>query len=197
LIGFDAQQKVRSLTARSIKRSDLIEILERSRAAQINVVLDACFSGRSGEGEQLVAGLQPLVVTSSEPTSDERRTLMTAAASDQYAGPLPAARRPAFSYPMLGGLRGWADEDADVRVSAGELHPHTAKTMRSTIRGRRQTPTFVGEDEARLGRSAKENESGWLSLARQAGRSRPRAQGGSGGRLRDRGSAQRIELSSR
>ena len=110
LIGFDAQQKARSLKSRSIKRSDLIGILESSRADQIHVILDACFSGKSSDGGQLVAGLQPLVVTSSEPTSDKRMTLMTAAESDQYAGPLPGVMRSAFSYLMLGGLRGWADE---------------------------------------------------------------------------------------
>lgn len=156
LVGFDAQQKARSLAARSLRRSDLIEALEESRADQIHVVLDACFSGRSGSGEQLVAGLQPLVVTSSAPTTDDRITLMTAAASDQYAGPLPGANRPAFSYLVLGGLRGWADGDGDGRVDAGELHDYAERTMRSTIRGRRQTPTFVGEEALRLGRSARE-----------------------------------------
>ncbi|GEM_PF-4447016 len=156
LIGFDAQQKARSLSARSLEQSDLLEILESSKANQIHVLIDACFSGRNSAGQQLVAGLQPLVVTSTQPTTDDRMTLMTAAASDQFAGPLPGASRPAFSYLMLGGLRGWADADGDGRVSAGELHDYAAKTMRSTIRGRNQTPTFVGETDMRLGRSPRE-----------------------------------------
>ena len=156
LVGFDAQQKARSLRARSVLRSEILSILESSRAARINVVLDACFSGRNNAGEQLVAGLQPLVVTHSEPTSDPRTTLMTAAASDEFAGPLPGAPRPAFSYLLLGGLRGWADEDADGRVSAGELHRYTSKTLRSTLRGRSQTPTLVGQHSVRLARSADE-----------------------------------------
>jgi hypothetical protein len=156
LIGFDAQQKARSLTSRSLKRSELIEVLEGSRAKQIHVVLDACFSGKSGDGTQLVAGLQPLVVTSTQPTSDRRTTLMTAAESDQFAGPLPGAERPAFSYLILGGLRGWADENGNGRVSAGELHDYAAKTMRSMIRGRSQTPTFVGKEKLEVGRSPEE-----------------------------------------
>ena len=157
LIGFDAQQKVRSLTSRSLKRSDLINVLEESRAKRIYVMLDACFSGQAPDGEPLVAGLQPLVVTSSAPTTDERTTLMTAAASDQFAGPLPGLTRPAFSYLVLGGLRGWADVDQDGQISAGELHGYAAGGMRSLIRGRRQTPTLVGDENAELARSAKEN----------------------------------------
>jgi hypothetical protein len=156
LVVFDTQQKARSLSSRSVSRGEILRILESSRAARINVVLDACFSGKNNAGEQLVAGLQPLVVTHSEPTSDPRTTLMTAAASDEFAGPLPGAQRPAFSYLMLGGLRGWADEDADGRVSAGELHRYTSKTLRSTLRGRSQTPTLVGQDGVRLARSADE-----------------------------------------
>ncbi len=156
LVGFDAQQKARSLSTRSVSRSEILRILESSRAARINVVLDACFSGKNNAGEQLVAGLQPLVVTHSEPTSDPRTTLMTAAASDEFAGPLPGAQRPAFSYLLLGGLRGWADEDSDGRVSAGELHRYTSRTLRSTLRGRSQTPSLVGREAVRLVRSADE-----------------------------------------
>lgn len=157
LIGFDAQQKARSLAARSLRRSELLETLESGRAEAIHVVLDACFSGRNASGEQLVAGLQPLVVTTSQPTADARTTLLTAAASDEYAGPLPGAARPAFSYLVLGGLRGWADLDEDGRVSAGELHRYATSTMRSTIRGRRQTPTLVGTEQARVALSPRES----------------------------------------
>ncbi len=157
LIGFDAQQKARSLAARSLRRSDLLASLESGRAEAIHVVLDACFSGRTPSGEQLVAGLQPLVVTSALPTSDARTTLLTAAASDEYAGPLPGASRPAFSYLVLGGLRGWADLDGDGRVSAGEVHRYTKSTLRSTVRGRRQTPSLVGEAQTRLVISPRED----------------------------------------
>lgn len=168
LIGFDAQQKARSLSTRSLARSDLLEVLEQSRARRIHVLLDACFSGKNASGEQLIAGLQPLVVTSTAPTSDERTTLMTAAASDEYAGPLPGAERPAFSYLVLGGLRGWADDDGDGEISAGELHGFTSKAMRSTIRGRRQTPTFVGQARTALVPSAAERAPDLGDLALEA-----------------------------
>ena len=113
LVGYDAQQKARSLETRSLERSDLLERLAEGPAAQIQVFLDACFSGRGPGGEALVAGLQPLVVTSDTAGADERTNVFTAARNDEYAGPLPGARRPAFSYLALGGLRGWADRDGD------------------------------------------------------------------------------------
>ena len=47
LVGYDAQQKARSIEARSLHRSELLATLEKSRAGKVNVLLDACFSGRA------------------------------------------------------------------------------------------------------------------------------------------------------
>jgi len=156
LVGFDAQQKARSIEARSLSRSLLLKKLTDSKAKRIQVLLDACFSGQSTNGEQLVAGLQPLVVTSLTATQDPRLTLMTAAGSDEYAGPLPGAARPAFSYLALGGLRGWADSNADGKVTSGELHGYVTHAMRALVRDRRQRPTLLGEAEMTFGHSSRE-----------------------------------------
>ena len=156
LVGFDAQQKARSIETRSLRRDELLATLRESPAKNIQVLLDACFSGRTGSGRQLVAGLQPLVVTSLDQDHDPRITLLTAAGSDEYAGPLPGADRPAFSYLALGGLRGWADGDRDGKITSGELHGYVSRAMRALLRDRRQRPTLVGRDDARLAKSGRE-----------------------------------------
>ncbi|MCP5042188.1 MAG: hypothetical protein GY944_14270 [bacterium] len=156
LIGFDAQQKARSLQSRSLARGELLAILEDSRAESINVFLDACFSGKDGGGEQLVAGLQPLIVAAETATTDDRTMLMTAARSNEFAGPLPGGGRPAFSYLALGGLRGWADGDHNGNVTARELHAYVSDAMKALVRDRKQRPTMVGGGQAPLVRSAKE-----------------------------------------
>jgi hypothetical protein len=156
LVGFDAQQKARSLAARSLERSELLATLERTKASHIQVLLDACFSGRSGSGEPLIAGLQPLVITTEGITDDPRTTLFTAARGNEYAGPLPGAGRPAFSYLALGGLRGWADDDDDGRVTNRELHTYVSRVMRALVRDRQQQPTFDGRNDLAIARSARE-----------------------------------------
>jgi hypothetical protein len=156
LIGFDAQQKARSLQARSLLRSELLTILEDSSADSINVFLDACFSGKDRGGEQLVAGLQPLIVAADAATTDERTMLMTAARNNEFAGPLPGGGRPAFSYLALGGLRGWADRDKNGRVTAEELHGYVSGAMQALVRDRKQRPMMVGQGGVVLVRSAKE-----------------------------------------
>ncbi len=156
LVGYDAQQKARSLRARSLSRADLLGRMEASQAGQIRVLLDACFSGRAADGEQLVAGLQPLVVTVEDGARDPRTILFTAARNDEFAGPLPGAERPAFSYLALGGLRGWADRDENGRVSAGELHRYVRTALQALVRDRRQRNTFWGDAGVELSRGARE-----------------------------------------
>ena len=130
LVGMDAQQKVESLEARGLPQRRLLSTLTRSHAGTIVAVIDACFSGRGVEGSQLVAGLQPLVSVQTWAPKDPRLVVLTASKGDEFAGQLPGAQRPAFSYLTLGGLRGWADETGDGNITAEELHAYAGRFLR-------------------------------------------------------------------
>jgi len=141
LVGADAQQDADSLYERSLPRGELLSLLSKGRQARTVVIIDACFSGRSPSGEALVAGLQPLVVTRAQPAgADKRLVLLTAAKSDQFAGPLPKSvkMRPAFSYLALGALRGWA-ADENGKVTAGAVAEFARRSL-SLDKTRTQTP---------------------------------------------------------
>ncbi len=143
LVGFDAQQDVDSLYARSLAKKELLAILERGPQGKTVAVIDACFSGRAGT-KALVEGLQPLLpVISVEPAG--RSVVMTAGTANEFAGPLPGAARPAFSYLVLGGLRGWADTDKNEKVTAGEAVDYAKKALRATVKDRSQTPELSGD----------------------------------------------------
>ena len=107
LVGADGQQTVNSLATRSVSQRELIELLEGGPQARTMVMVDACFSGRDSSGAALAKGAQPVVPV--EITAVPAGvTLMTAARSTEFAGALPGAERPAFSYLLLGAARGWA-----------------------------------------------------------------------------------------
>ncbi len=154
LIGADAQATADSLEERSLKRGELLRLLARGRQAKAVAILDSCFSGRDPAGRELVAGLQPLIISRGlEGPVDARTILMTAAASNQFAGPLPDSSRPrpAFSYLALGALRGWA-ADAVGAVTAGGLIGFARKAL-SLAHDRAQTPELsAGAPGAVLGR---------------------------------------------
>jgi formylglycine-generating enzyme required for sulfatase activity len=146
----DADRSADGLYARSVPRQELLGLLDAGPQAQTVALLDACFSGQTGTGAALVAGLQPIIPTALLEGAGRRARVLTAAGSGEFSGPLPGSARPAFSYLALGGLMGWADVDGtgnrDGRVSAGELRDYVQGALNITMTGRTQTPTLLGED---------------------------------------------------
>ncbi|MEL6177990.1 MAG: hypothetical protein AAFS10_03510, partial [Myxococcota bacterium] len=140
LIGVDAQQNPRSLYARSLARTDILTQLATGPQTQTVVLLDACFSGRGPYGAALVPGLQPLLPVAQQIQAPEGTVVLAAGGSDQFAGPLPRLGRPAFSYLMLGALRGWADEDNNGAVTVQEALGYTGDTLKVMILDRSQDP---------------------------------------------------------
>ncbi len=147
LVGVDAQQKASSVYSRSFSRNELLELLAKGKQAKTVVLIDACFSGKSPTGQALVAGLQPLLTMRALPAGvDDRTVLMTAARSDQFAGPLPGGDRPAFSYLALGALRGWAADEKG-QVTAAGLVDYVRRAL-SLSRDRTQTPELSTPEKA-------------------------------------------------
>lgn len=161
MIGMDAQQTITSIEARSVKRSELLDTLEAGPQQNTVLVLDTCFSGRDPEGNLLAKGTQPVVPVDAAPQTGSGTVVLSAAASNQVAGQLPGAERPAFSYLLLGALRGWAD-DGDGVVNASEAVSYTERQLRH-VKGRQQTPGLDGAESIVLA-SASEADPGVVEL---------------------------------
>jgi hypothetical protein len=144
LVGEDTKQNAVSLSARSVKQRELESAMVASRARRRIAVLDACFSGRTPDGGTVVPGLQPLLVMK-DGAAGGSVTWLTAATSAQFAGPLPGAARPAFSYLLLGALRGWAaDAEGAVTAKAALAWTQKALAVLEPKLGRSQTPELAG-----------------------------------------------------
>lgn len=156
LVGADALPKTKSLRVRSLRRSSLIEALKLSGSKTVVVVLDACFSGRTRDGAPLVPGLQYLRTELRPGALDNRFAFLTAAQGDQFAGPLLGGARPAFSYLVLGGLRGWAETEGGRTITLRTLKRSVEEAMAMTVRGREQTPEIAGREDIVLAFSARE-----------------------------------------
>ena len=141
LIGADAQQTVESLESRGLLHSELMGALANDKAKTI-MVLDACFSGQSQSGEALAKGVQPVIAVKNS-NVPKNFVVLSAAKANEVAGSLGVVDRPAFSYLLLGALRGWGD-DGDGKVDAQEAVLYTRRRLRG-IKGRQQTPQADGE----------------------------------------------------
>lgn len=144
LLGMDTQQTATSMYARGVRQSELLSSLSGGPQSETVAIIDACFSGRGATGAVLAEGLQPLIPT--EPLSATQTTVLSAGQGDEFAGPLPGLGRPAFSYLVLGALRGWGDEDGDGVVHASEAVRYASGVLRAMPLGRRQTPQLAGPD---------------------------------------------------
>ena len=145
LVGVDAQQDVEGLYARSLSRSSVLGRLQSGAAGRVVAVLDTCFSGQTAQGA-LIEGLQPLVPVLGDSKRSRSLIVFTASDANQFAGPLPHARRPAFSYLLLGALRGWGDTDGDGVVTVSEGWGYTRGALDRLLVGRSQSPQLWSGD---------------------------------------------------
>ena len=156
LVGSDARQTVNSLAHRSLPQSRFLELLQQGAQRDTVIVLDTCFSGQTREGDALAEGAMPVVPVDTTPAVHSNVVMMTGARADQFAGALPGASRPAFSYLLLGAMRGWAaSENGEVSVSDAVSF---ARHHLRGVPGREQTPEIVGEAEFVLTRGARETD---------------------------------------
>ncbi|MCC7074428.1 MAG: caspase family protein [Deltaproteobacteria bacterium] len=153
LLGIDTQAELESLGARGVRQQRVLELVRGGKQKDSVLVYDACFSGRAPDGgAPLVPGMQATVpVRKSAPA---RVTLLSA--SDSFAGPLPGTTRPAFSYTLLGALRGWGDGNGDGRVSVGEAFSFTRATLQAALKSDGRLPKQSGPAELVVATNAKE-----------------------------------------
>lgn len=143
LVAVDAQQDAKSLQSRSVPLPLILAELGKGAQRETIAIVDACFSGKTAGGA-LAPGLQPLIAIRARPQA--RVVQMTAGKSDEFAGPMPGYGRPAFTYLMLGALKGWADTNADGVVTSREAVDYSQDTLRRVLTDRNQTPELVGDD---------------------------------------------------
>jgi hypothetical protein len=165
LVGWDAKQTAASLYARSLSQKTLAGMLGKGAQARTVMVVDACFSGRRPDGAPLVAGLQPILLAQIAPALSNS-VLLLGAGTDQFAGPLPGQNRPAFSYLVLGGLRGWADDNGDGLVTGFEVAKFTQSALWALVKDRTQTPELVGDGNLPLANGAYEARPDLGAIAR-------------------------------
>ncbi len=134
----------------TVPRRTLVERLEERGPGKVVMVLDSCFGGSSPVYKSITDGLQ-LVITEDEfrewiEEIESRPSIAVLSASqhDEFAGSAPYLRRPAYSYLLLGALRGWADPDGDDGISLGEAHEFTKAQLAQIVKGRTQVPGFDG-----------------------------------------------------
>lgn len=131
--------------------SRLYASLAKLPARRVVVMLDSCFSGAKGRGVAQ-EGARPLVGAVEAQSPDPRVVVLAGASGTQISSDLDRAEHGLFTYYLLMGLRGDADEDKDGTVTLGELYPFVrARVSERASRelNRDQTPVMLGGRDSR------------------------------------------------
>jgi len=146
LMGIDVQPDLATFAARSVAVKEVREAATAGGAKAV-LVLDTCYTGQGRSGTELLPGKRfavPTYATDSGPQVIE----WSAASANQFSGPLDGAQHGAFTYAVLGALRGWADgqldDVRDGQVTAEEAKLYVEEALRS-VGVRDQVPVLSAE----------------------------------------------------
>jgi cyclophilin family peptidyl-prolyl cis-trans isomerase len=133
--------------------------LKQIPARRVFVAIDACFSGETpdptGKVQTLLANASPLVVTTIPEETPSNALVFTAASGSQLACWYPEMKHSLFTYWLLKGLKGDANENGDNSITLGELKQYLETNVPPVARSlynREQTPEVKGDMNAEIRR---------------------------------------------
>ena len=141
LLPYDGAPELLEKTA--ILRQELFDDIASANPRSVTVFLDTCYSGTTRGTDMLIAS-RPIAIKALEQSIPDNFTVFTAAAGDQTAKPLEEAKHGMFSYFLMKGMEGEADENQDNKITAGELHQYVQQNVVQQSSGS-QTPELQGD----------------------------------------------------
>ena len=130
----------------SLSHKLIIDVIQKSNPKSVTMFIDACYSGQSNTGEVLVAGLKPLrkIITEDVPNNF---TIFSSSESNGTSGTIKEAEHGIFSYYLMKGLEGKADNNKDKKITNGELIAYlkTNVSKEAFTQNREQDPMLSGD----------------------------------------------------
>ncbi|MCB7129865.1 MAG: caspase family protein [Candidatus Brocadiales bacterium] len=150
LIPYDGDINYPIQTGFSLNR--LYEELGKLEISSVTVFLDACFSGVSRDDEVLLADARPVYIELEGPTAQGDITVFSAATGSQVSSAWPEQGHGLFTYYLLKGLKGEADQNWDEQITLGELSNYLTENVsrRAGLLDREQTPLMITREESRV-----------------------------------------------
>jgi len=148
LLGADTLAEADSFEARSVS-IPWVQEHTSGKGARTVLMVDACYAGTSRAGAELLPGKRFAVPSYATP-KEAGWIEWHAAEPNQLSGPLDVARHGAFTWAMVGALRGWADgqldDQPDGTITATEAQLYVAQVLR-TVGVHDQKPVLKAADE--------------------------------------------------
>ena len=130
----------------AIKRSELISLIQKVNPKSVTMFFDTCYSGQTRDEQMLLASLRPIRIVADNQEAPSNFTIFSASQSDQTSGSIKEARQGMFSYYLMKGFEGKADNNQDKKITNGELiaYLQTHVSKEAFSQNREQDPMFSG-----------------------------------------------------
>lgn len=120
-------------------------------AAQVNIVVDACFSGSSDQG-MIIKNISPVMIEVENAYKVNQNLVeFTSSGGDEVSSWYPGKKHSLYTYFYLKGIQGSADANQDSLITVGELQNYLVEQVPYEARrlnNRQQTPGVTeGRDE--------------------------------------------------
>jgi hypothetical protein len=135
----------------AIKQSELVSALQAANPKSVTLFMDACYSGQIRTGETLLASARPIVIAPRASSFPSNFTVLTASAPDQLASSSPDLKHGVFSYYLMKGMEGEADQNKDGSITVQEMQSYLKDSVgrKAMALNRTQQPQVVG-DQSRV-----------------------------------------------
>ena len=132
----------------AITRVELISLIQKVNPKSVTMFFDTCYSGQTREERMLVASLKPIRIVADEQDTPDNFTVFSASNFDQTSGTIKEAKQGMFSYYLMKGLEGKADDNKDKKITNGELIAYlkTNVSKEAFTQNREQDPMLSGDE---------------------------------------------------
>mgnify|MGYP001216781320 CR=1 FL=1 len=131
----------------AISRLEIFELINKIEPSSVTMFFDTCYSGQTRDERMLVAGLRPIRLLESEQEKPTNFTIFTASNYDETSGSIEEAKHGIFSYFLMKGMEGKADENNDKKITNGELITYLKQNVseEAFMNNRQQEPMLSGD----------------------------------------------------
>lgn len=138
----------------ALSRTELFNTISKLQPKKVTIFFDTCFSGTTRDDESLLASARPLRIVAEEREFPDNFTIFSASKLDQISSGLKDTKHGIFSYFVMKGLEGKADQNRDRKISNAELLKYLEKNVsaQAATLGRVQNPSLNGDPEKILSR---------------------------------------------
>ena len=134
----------------AISRKEIFELVNELNPKNVNIFFDTCFSGISRDDKSLLASARPIrIIADKQNDIPENFTIFSASQLNQISSGLKEANHGIFSYYLMKGLEGNADQNDDKKITNGELLSYLDENVsqKASELGRQQEPMLSGDPD--------------------------------------------------